>query len=162
MFISQCFCLQCYSQKGPFQGLLLWKHYTDPSDFLFLLNAIVKEISAGKSSWCVSTPASGSRHSSSEEDFHYDYGLSREENSWKNIFLGVIVKKGMTSSVKCSRTFQSCPKLSRFSGWYSPTSFKVLLCLYFPISKGRKCFPGRVLSLCPGSFWHTAPSDSGW
>lgn len=50
----------------------------------FLLNAIVKETSTGKSCWCVGTLASSSGHSSSEEDFHYDYGLSREEDSWKN------------------------------------------------------------------------------
>lgn len=70
-------------------------------------------------------------------------------------FLGVTIKKGMASFVKYPRTFQSRPKLSRFSSWYSPTSSKVRLCLYFPISKGRKCCPGRVLSLRAGSLWHT-------
>lgn len=69
----------------------------------------------------------------------------------------------MNFSVKYFRTFQNCPKLSRLSGWYSPTSsFKVLLCLYFPISNGRKCFPGRVLTVCHSSLWHTVPSDIWW
>lgn len=144
------FCLQCYSQMGHFQGPLLWKHYIDPFDFF--LNAIAKEIFAGKSGWCISTQTSSTRHYPLEEDLYYDYGFGRKENRWKNIFLGITIKKGMTSSVKHSRTFQNCPNLSRFSSWYSPAFYlKVLLCLYFPISKERKFFPGWVLSLCHGS-----------
>lgn len=74
----------------------------------------------------------------------------------KDKFLGIIIKKGMTFSVKYSRTFQNCPKLSTTS------SFKVLSCLHFRISKGRQFFPGRVVRVSHGSLWHTVPSDICW